>query len=270
MVLASSDVAVIEIPSPSPARADQQTAIESVISYMRSNLDESHSLDDFAEIAHYSPFHFARLFRQVVGIPPGEFLAALRFERAKHLILETDASITDICFEVGFSSLGTFSARFKHLVGVSPVDLRNLPHRLEPRLHNFQCRGQDSANRKGATLNAMIEAATPASGHLYVGLFPAAIPQSAPVSGSHRFGPGPISLHGIPPGTYRLLAAMYPDSTNPMDHLLRTDRLLVGADPDPVVIVPGAGVRHRSIALRPLMDTDPPILTALAPLALGM
>ncbi len=270
MVLASSDITMIDHPAPSGARIDQQAAVDSVIAHMRSNLDVSHTLDDFAEIANYSPYHFARLFRQAIGIPPGEFLAALRFERAKHLILETDASITDICFEVGFSSLGTFSARFKHLVGVSPVDLRNLPHRLEPRLGNFQCRGQGPAGRIGATLNAVVETPVPMSGHLYVGLFPAAIPQSAPVSGSHRIGPGPISLYGIPPGSYRLLAAMYPDSLNPMDHLLPTDRLLVGADPDPVIVVPRSGLRHRTISMRPLLHTDPPILTALPPLALGM
>ena len=269
MVLASSEITLVDVPALSAARIDQQAAIDAVIAHMRANLDLAHTLDDFAEVANYSPYHFARLFRQVIGIPPGEFLAALRFERAKHLILETDASITDICFEVGFSSLGTFSARFKQLVGVSPVDLRNLPHRLEPRLHNFQCRGQ-AAGRKGASLNVMVDTPVPTSGHLYVGLFPAAIPQSAPVSGSHRFGPGPISLYGIPPGNYRLLAAMYPDSTNPMDHLLATDRLLVGADPEPVIVLPGMGLRHRAVSMRPLTHTDPPILTALPPLALGL
>ncbi len=250
-------------------RADHDAAIARVIAEMRVRLDEPLTLDDFAEMANYSPFHFARMFRQLVGIPPGEYLASLRFDRAKQLILQTDASITDICFEVGFSSLGTFSARFKHLVGVGPAELRAMPERLAPRLREFRC-GQRPVVRQGAVLHGKVVTAEPRGGHLYVGLFPAAIPQAAPVSGVHRIGPGPFVLHGVPAGTYRLLAALYPDSSDPMDHLLTTDRLLVGSDPEPVVVYPGLGLMQRTVAMRPLLPSDPPILTVLPPLALGL
>lgn len=269
MVLTTPDVAVLDRPVVSQTRADHEAAIGTVIAQMRARLDEPYTLDDFAEMANYSPFHFARMFRHVIGIPPGEFLAALRFEHAKELILRTDGSITDICFEVGFSSLGTFSARFKHLVGVGPAELRTLPERLEPRLAEFRCHNR-SAMRPGATLSGTVSAPYPTDGHLYVGLFPAAIPQHAPVSGMHRVGPGPFELRGIPPGTFRLLAAMYPNSTNPMDHLLPGNQLLVGADPDPVTIDPAGRQAPRALTLRPLLPTDPPILTALAPMALGL
>jgi AraC-like DNA-binding protein len=269
MVLTTPDVAILDRPVISQTRADHEHAIGTVISQMRANLDYPYTLDDFAEMANYSPFHFARMFRHVIGIPPGEFLAALRFEQAKELILRTDVSITDICFEVGFSSLGTFSARFKHLVGVSPADLRTLPERLEPQLAEFRCHNS-SAMRPGATLSGAVSVPYPTNGHLYVGLFPAAIPQHAPVSGMHRVGPGPFTLRGIPPGSFRLLAAMYPNSANPMDHLLPGDQLLVGAYPDPIVIDPAGRQASRSLTLRPLLPTDPPILTALAPMALGI
>ena len=269
MVLTTPDVAILDRPSVSQTRADHQAAIGTVIAQMRANLDYPYTLDDFAAMANYSPFHFARMFRHIIGIPPGEFLAALRFEHAKELILRTEVSITDICFEVGFSSLGTFSARFKHLVGVSPADLRTLPERLEPRLAEFRCHNQ-SATRPGATLGGVVSAPYATDGHLYVGLFPAAIPQHAPISGMHRVGAGPFTLRGIPPGTFRLLAAMYPDSTDPMDHLLPGNQLLVAADPDPITIDPAGRQPSRSLVLRPLQPTDPPILTALAPMALGI
>jgi AraC-like DNA-binding protein len=269
MMQAPQGSLVLDRPLATQTRADHETAVHTVIAEMRANLDAPYTLDDFAEMASYSPFHFARMFRQLIGVPPGEFMAALRFEQAKHLILTTDASITDICFDVGFSSLGTFSSRFKHLVGVSPVDLRALPERLEPRLDTFDC-GRRDVVRPGAVLRGEARTAAPRRGHLYVGLFPAAIPQHWPVSGTHRIGPGPFTLAGIPPGTYRLLAALYPDSSNPIDHLLPSEGLLVGADPEPVVVLPGLELAPRTILMRPLQLTDPPILTALPPLALNM
>ena len=78
------------------------------------------SLRDMADIAYLSPHHFARTFRRVTGISPGEFQCALRLQRAKRLLLTTDLSASGVCFEVGYGSLGIFTSRFTHLVGVSP------------------------------------------------------------------------------------------------------------------------------------------------------
>ena len=130
MVAYSSTVAEPRFSLATETRSDHALAIGTVIAAMRADVGYPYTLDTFAEMANYSPFHFARLFRHAIGIPPGEFLAALRFHRAKDLILNTDLSITDICFEVGFSSLGTFSSRFKQLVGVNPADLRALPETI--------------------------------------------------------------------------------------------------------------------------------------------
>ncbi|KAA0932402.1 helix-turn-helix transcriptional regulator [Streptomyces apricus] len=73
-----------------------------------------------ARVAHLSPAHFARTFRATFGETPHRYLQRRRVERAMSLLRETDRSVTDICFEVGFGSPGTFSRTFRDIVGRSP------------------------------------------------------------------------------------------------------------------------------------------------------
>ncbi|MFF5898928.1 helix-turn-helix domain-containing protein [Streptomyces argenteolus] len=77
-----------------------------------------------ARIAHVSPAHFARTFRATFGETPHRFLQRRRVERAMALLRETDRKVTDICYEVGFNSPGTFSRTFSDLVGTSPRTYR--------------------------------------------------------------------------------------------------------------------------------------------------
>ncbi len=77
-----------------------------------------------AAIAGVSPAHFTRTFREVFGETPHRYLQRRRVERAMHLLRATDTSVTDICFDVGFGSLGTFSRTFKDIVGTSPSEYR--------------------------------------------------------------------------------------------------------------------------------------------------
>jgi len=77
-----------------------------------------------AAVAYISPAHFSRSFRDVFGETPHRYLQRRRVERAMFLLRETDRSITDVCFDVGFNSLGTFSRTFRAIVGESPLDYR--------------------------------------------------------------------------------------------------------------------------------------------------
>jgi transcriptional regulator GlxA family with amidase domain len=78
-----------------------------------------------ARIAHVSQAHFIRSFRATFGETPHRYLQRRRVERAMFLLRQTDDSITDICFDVGFASLGTFSRTFRAIVGVSPTAYRD-------------------------------------------------------------------------------------------------------------------------------------------------
>lgn len=73
-----------------------------------------------ARIAHVSAAHFTRTFRSTFGETPHRYLQRRRVERAMFLLRETDRSVTDICYEVGFGSPGTFSRTFRDIVGRSP------------------------------------------------------------------------------------------------------------------------------------------------------
>jgi AraC-like DNA-binding protein len=73
-----------------------------------------------AAVAHISPAHFSRCFRAVFGESPHRYLQRRRVERSMFLLRESDRTVTDICFDVGFSSVGTFSRTFREIVGQTP------------------------------------------------------------------------------------------------------------------------------------------------------
>lgn len=77
-----------------------------------------------AAIAGVSSAHFSRTFRDAFGEAPHRYLQRRRVERAMYLLRATGRSVTDVCFDVGFGSLGTFSRTFKAIVGDSPVAYR--------------------------------------------------------------------------------------------------------------------------------------------------
>ena len=73
-----------------------------------------------ARSAAVSPAYFSRSFKAAFGETPHQYLMSRRMERAMALLRRGDTSVTDVCFAVGFSSLGSFSAQFRRFVGVSP------------------------------------------------------------------------------------------------------------------------------------------------------
>jgi len=73
-----------------------------------------------AQIAYVSPAHFIRTFRATFGETPHRYLQRRRVERAMFLLRATDRNVTDVCLDVGFNSLGTFSRSFQEIVGESP------------------------------------------------------------------------------------------------------------------------------------------------------
>ena len=81
-----------------------------------------------ARTALMSPAHFSRRFREAYGETPYSYLMTRRVERAKALLRRGDLSVTDVCFTVGWTSLGSFSARFTELVGESPSEYKARDH----------------------------------------------------------------------------------------------------------------------------------------------
>lgn len=91
---------------------------------MREQLSEDISLDELAAEAQLSPFHFARMFKESVGVPPRVYLTRLRIEKACELLEHTDLSISDIALEVGYSSSQVLARVFLKHQRLSPSDYR--------------------------------------------------------------------------------------------------------------------------------------------------
>jgi len=81
-------------------------------------------VESIARAVGMSSGHFSRRFRDAYGEPPYSYLMTRRIERAMVLLRRGELTVTDVCFAVGFSSLGTFSTRFSELVGMSPSAYR--------------------------------------------------------------------------------------------------------------------------------------------------
>jgi AraC-like DNA-binding protein len=92
--------------------------------FMRHAYGRQITLPEISAQANLSPYHFLRVHKLAYGETPHEFLTRLRIERTKTLLARGSHNVTEACFEVGFSSLGSFSMLFSRQVGISPSEYR--------------------------------------------------------------------------------------------------------------------------------------------------
>lgn len=102
-------------------------AVALAVEYMRYHLDKPISIDDLASVAHMSRYHFSRVFRDVCGFSPYDYLLRLRLDLAKHLLKTTRQSIREIAFAVGYQSEVGFATAFTEKIGVTPGQYRHMP-----------------------------------------------------------------------------------------------------------------------------------------------
>jgi two-component system response regulator YesN len=100
------------------------TQIRPAINYIDANFDKQISLSDIAKSAHLSVSRLAHVFKEQMNITIIEYLTGVRIERAKQLLLATDQSCTEICFQVGYNNQSHFTHTFKDLVGMTPRQFR--------------------------------------------------------------------------------------------------------------------------------------------------
>jgi AraC family transcriptional regulator len=123
-----------DVPSP-----HLQRRIREVQLFLAANLDRDVDLQAIAHEASLSPYYFTRQFTAYVGVPPYRYLIALRIDRARQLLADTELSVTQICHRVGFNSLSHFTTTFRQHTGVSPSAYRRRrdweqdAHRFSPR-----------------------------------------------------------------------------------------------------------------------------------------
>jgi len=107
--------------------ANRRRAPDDILVHLRHAKDhvdreytEPIDLETLAAIATMSKFHFQRLFTATYGVSPAAYLSQRRIERAQDLLRATNLTVTEVCHAVGFTSLGSFSSRFKEIVGETP------------------------------------------------------------------------------------------------------------------------------------------------------
>ncbi|HKY33218.1 MAG TPA: helix-turn-helix transcriptional regulator [Candidatus Polarisedimenticolia bacterium] len=131
--LAAELIAVLSEPGgaggrlyPSPRLAWYADRVEEALRIMASSFEQPHTLSSLARRAGMSAFHFARVFRELAGIPPHRHLRRLRLEAAAGLLRE-GRPVSEVCLETGFGSLSHFIRSFRRAYGVSPSRLPGRP-----------------------------------------------------------------------------------------------------------------------------------------------
>ena len=114
-----------------PARADNaplhaldDRRLQRVLQFVDQNLQNPIHLNDLAEAANLSPFHFSRAFRKAMGRPPHRFVRERRLEKAKDLVLEKKLTLAEIAGICNFSSQASFTRAFTRAVGMPPAKYR--------------------------------------------------------------------------------------------------------------------------------------------------
>ncbi len=104
--------------------ARKMTQIRPAINYIDANYDKPITLAEVARASHLSVSRLAHLFKEQMGITPIDYVTGVRIERAKELLLGTDQSCTEICFQAGYNNQSYFTRTFKSLVGMTPRQFR--------------------------------------------------------------------------------------------------------------------------------------------------
>ena len=107
--------------APAPRGKLNAFQLRSVVDFVDSHLGDDVSLMSLAQQAHVSPFHFARLFRRTVGVPPHQFVLQLRLQRSLSLMKMRTLSLAQIAVECGFHDQPHFTRTFRRVLGTTPA-----------------------------------------------------------------------------------------------------------------------------------------------------
>lgn len=110
--------------APTRAPADVLVHLRRARDHADRHFTEPLDLETLAGVAGMSKYHFQRLFTATYGVSPAAHLSRRRVERAQDLLRATNLTVTEVCYAVGFSSPGSFSSRFRELVGEAPSEFQ--------------------------------------------------------------------------------------------------------------------------------------------------
>jgi AraC family transcriptional regulator len=247
-------------------------SVERVVQELRRTSDRILTLEEMAEIACVSPFHFNRIFHRSTGVSPRRFQCSLRIEYAKRLLVTTDLAPLEVCLECGYSSLGTFTRRFGDMVGWPPQRFREMSRHVGPFGELLATRADQvseaatSFGRVDAQLGrfgvtGIIRAPASFHGWIFIAAFENPVPQGVPVACTIASGPGRFKLGPVRNGVCHVMAAGIEQACS--DTCLLLDRALRAASA-PLVIQDGVLIEAEpELHLRESHNLDVPILLPL-------
>ena len=230
-----------------------EDAVRAVIAHIRAVPEEPLDLAAMAAIAGVSRSHFDRVFRAVTAVSPRQFQTAVRMQRAARLLLTTDRSVTEICFDTGYESLGSFVTKFTQTFLLSPQRMRELAVEVERRRPG----GWPGETPSPPFVSGAIESTIALDGLVFLGLFPERLPTATPLACCITMGTGAFTIGKVPRGEHHLLAVALPWPQRPLDFVLSDDA------PRGSGGVVRAGMREVRVVLRAPEPTDAPINLAL-------
>lgn len=233
-----------------------QDAVHRAIETMWNHYTEPVSLSDLADAALLSRFYFSRVFRQVTGTSPGRFLSAIRLHQAKGMLRDSELGVTDISYQVGYNSPGSFTSRFTRSVGLAPTRYRD-----HARLRNFGPLPQAPTPdpRRSTVVGTVHRSGVVPLRNVYVGVFASPIAEGKPVSWDVLGPERPrFRLHGLPEGTWYIHVAGLDGSDQEYG---AQHRMLIGTCPS--ITVRSEEAIELDITLRHSSVFDLPVLFAL-------
>lgn len=237
-------------------------AIQRAIQVIHNEYNRILTIQELADCAQYSRYHFERIFQNEIGISPGQFLAAMRIEKAKHLLLKSSLKISEVSSQIGYVSLATFSRRFKSYVGPSPSQYRNCLSQVQLDLDHLNriMDYQSKDWKEEVPLQGEVFGPSHLDGIILVGLFSSSLFKGEPFSYTLLRRPGlySIPLMDVPDGEYHLNSVAFRRKGNLLSYLL-PDHFLKTRNESKIMIKNGKAYRSPSLFLREALPTDPPI-----------
>lgn len=237
-------------------------SVQRVIAAMQNQLDRPMTLQELARIGFASPWHFNRTFRQITGVPPLQFFYALRLDAAKRMLTDTQKKVIDICYEVGYQSVGTFTRRFADVLGHSPMQFRKLTRgRNRPTIYPQPKPQERRRIRVGVSLSGVVTSPADFHGLVAIGLFTTRVPQGKPVACTLIKDGGPYQIEKLPEGDFYLFAVGLKDTPDTSVYFDYRSAMRAGGQPIHVSHNSFQGV--TALDLRPPSAFDPPLLLTL-------
>lgn len=253
-----------DAPEPPRAPAPRRLLALSATAFLREHYREPITIHDLADHLSYSPSHLTRSFTAQVGASPIRYLSSWRLHEAKRLLIGEGLDVAEACYEVGYTSVGTFSRRFVRDVGLPPAALRRSAHWLaEVSLPPVSLLAPDATRALVCVVvPPALRARLGEAPYQWVGTFPTPVPCGPPVTGALRRGVVEVRLPVVA-GAPWLLVTLTPGGADVAEQLAPQAPLV--ARPHRLRADVGREEREEVVTVEvgPALPWDHPMLVAL-------